>query len=103
MAPTAATPCPLEAPALAAAPWLPVTWSNVTGRCLPWGPGGPLGTLAGGLLVRSAVLGNPVVNGPGGPRRAKAGKDVRSRRSEEVERPGASVGRRRHCSAVQSS
>ena len=79
-------PCPREAPALAAAlPGALVTWSNVTGRCVPWGPGGPLGTLAGGLLVRNAVLGNPVVNGPGGPRRAKAAKDVQSRRSEEVE------------------
>lgn len=36
-------------------PILFTTWSPVTGRCLPWGPGGPLGVLASAAFFRLAV------------------------------------------------
>ena len=54
----------------------------MTGECLPWGPGGPIGTAAGALLFASAArgLGEPV-SGAAGRRNTPA-----TRRPEEVER-----------------
>ena len=55
-----------------------VAWSQVTGSCLPWGPLGPVGVVAGAILYRRAALGDRVV--------AKDARNaVETRRSNEVE------------------
>ena len=59
-----------------------MAWSPVTGQCLPWGPGGPVGTVAGALLFANAAqsLGEPVSG------EAQRRATPRTRRPEEVER-----------------
>ncbi len=75
-------PCPADAPALASALPAPlVAWSSVTGECLPWGPGGPIGVLASAFLFRNAALGLS----EGRRRTFKDARDAQTRRSLEVE------------------
>ena len=77
--------CPEDPGASAWADALPpalVAWSPVTGECLPWGPGGPVGTAAGALLFASAAQGlRGPVSGVAGRARTPP-----TRRPEEVER-----------------
>ena len=75
------SPCPTTSNGLVEIVPAPlVAWSSVTGRCLPWGPLGPLGVIGGSLLFRRAVL--SLRN----PRNIKDAKDVKSRRSLKRER-----------------
>mmetsp|Transcript_977 Transcript_977/g.2213 ORF Transcript_977/g.2213 Transcript_977/m.2213 type:complete len:213 (+) Transcript_977:1-639(+) len=75
-------PCPAESTALVSALPAPlVAWSSVTGECLPWGPGGPVGVIASAFLFRNAALGL----GEGRRRTFKDAKDAKTRRSLEVE------------------
>ena len=67
-------------PVVEALPKPLVAWSKVTGTCLPWGPGGPIGVLAGALLFRRATLSLTEGN-----RTFKDARDVDTRRSVEVE------------------